>query len=72
MTDPTQQRADAYEKERNVSGPGQVPADLDLFCLGCGYNLRGLCGDPRCCPECGTNNRVSDLTIPSHVIAKQL
>lgn len=26
--------------------------DIDLYCLQCGYNLRGQSGDPRRCPEC--------------------
>ncbi len=30
-----------------------VPDDKDMLCPGCGYNLRGLPGNPRCCPECG-------------------
>ncbi|MEW6198948.1 MAG: hypothetical protein AB1601_09825 [Planctomycetota bacterium] len=27
--------------------------DRDLFCPTCDFNLRGLLGDPICCPECG-------------------
>src|SRR4051812_29675363 len=30
-----------------------LPADAGLFCLGCGYDLRGLSGDTARCPECG-------------------
>jgi len=30
---------------------GHVAIEADLFCPGCGYNLRGLTGDR--CPECG-------------------
>ncbi|MGH8629185.1 MAG: hypothetical protein ACREU7_00265 [Burkholderiales bacterium] len=48
-----------------VSGPdvrAPEPQDAalaaDLFCLQCGYNLRGLSGDPIRCPECG---RVHDI-----------
>lgn len=40
--------------------------------MDCGYNLWGLPGDPRRCPECGTLNPVSDSTIPAKEIAKQL
>lgn len=35
--------------------------DFDLPCLTCGYNLRGLRGDPVCCPECGSNNSRLEL-----------
>lgn len=35
--------------------------DFDLFCLTCGYNLRGLRGDPVRCPECGDDH--SSLTL---------
>jgi len=30
-----------------------ISHDADLFCVGCGYNLRGI-GAERGCPECGT------------------
>ena len=30
-----------------------LPFDHDLSCPNCGYNLRGLWGDPLRCPECG-------------------
>ncbi len=46
--------------------------DEDLFCLRCGYNLRGLSGDPCTCPECGAGNVLADLRIPAKVIAAQL
>jgi hypothetical protein len=38
----------------------------------CGYNLRGLDGDPRRCPECGHGNPVSELLIPADRIRRQL
>ncbi len=50
----------------------QERPDRDLFCLQCGYNLRGLSGDPRRCPECGRHNDLDDLRIPSELIAEQL
>ena len=52
-----------------------IPADdsdVDLYCLNCGYNLRGLSGDPRRCPECFYLNPVGDLHLPAEVITKQL
>jgi len=50
----------------------EAPADIDLYCLSCGYNLRGLSGDPRRCPECGYDNPLGDLVIPAHLIQLQL
>ena len=32
-------------------GGGPTAISHDLFCTGCGYNLRGITGDR--CPECG-------------------
>jgi peptidoglycan/LPS O-acetylase OafA/YrhL len=46
--------------------------DRDLYCLQCGYNLRGLSGDPRRCPECGHLNPMGDLEIPAALISRQL
>jgi hypothetical protein len=56
---------------RHASTPGSA-TDVDLFCLECGYNLRGLSGDPRRCPECGHLNPVGDLELPAEAIACQL
>lgn len=35
----------------------------DLYCLECGYNLRGLAGDVRRCPECNQTFAVADLRL---------
>ena len=36
-----------------ITAPDTPPAlDEDLYCFTCGYNLRGLPGDPVRCPEC--------------------
>lgn len=47
-------------------------AALDLYCLICGYNLRGQSGDPRRCPECGHENRMEDLEVPAKQIRNAL
>ena len=38
--------------------------DVDLYCLHCGYNLRGLSGDPRRCPECGQFSPLGEAAVP--------
>lgn len=49
-----------------------TPTDVDVYCLHCGYNLRGLSGDPRRCPECGHFNPMGDVAIPAALISAQL
>ncbi len=44
----------------------------DLYCLTCGYNLRGLSGDPVRCPECGEKNDLGVVTIPAEFIRAAL
>jgi len=53
---------------------GGIPAvhDYNLYCLTCGYNLRGLSGDPIRCPECGNLNPVGDVELPAPIIDRQL
>src|SRR5437870_5646396 len=47
--------------------------DEDLYCLTCGYNLRGLpCVDPARCPECGEMNPLGDVLIPAEWIRTAL
>lgn len=48
------------------------PLDRDLYCLTCGYNLRGLFGDPVRCPECGNLNPIADIEIPAKIIRRQI
>jgi len=50
----------------------EASADTDLYCLECGYNLRGLTGDPRRCPECFYMNPVGAMAIPAPLITEQL
>jgi hypothetical protein len=53
------------------AAPGAA-IEIDLYCLHCGYNLRGLSGDPVRCPECGNWNPIGDVEIPAPIIKKQL
>ncbi|MCH7721186.1 MAG: hypothetical protein IH988_09405 [Planctomycetes bacterium] len=53
----------------NVTPPDM---NVDLYCLNCGYNLRGQSGDPRRCPECFYMNPVGELEIPAAVITSQI
>ena len=46
--------------------------EQDVYCLTCGYNLRGLPGDPVRCPECGELNSLAAITLPAAGIAKHL
>jgi hypothetical protein len=50
----------------------EIPPDTDLWCIECGYNLRGLSGDPRRCPECGCENPLGDVELPASLIRRQL
>lgn len=40
----------------------------DISCLTCGYNLRGLSGDPVRCPECGELSRIEDARVPAAMV----
>src|SRR3989442_10695322 len=54
------------------------PEDIDLYCLECGYNLRGLSGDPRRCPEIVTaqivrsEEHTSELQSRPHLVCRLL
>lgn len=56
------------------SPPGLIRTDAagaiyeDIYCLICGYNLRGLAGDPVRCPECGNLNDLGTAAIPAEII----
>jgi len=45
--------------------------DIDLYCLECGYNLRGLSGDPVRCPECFSEASQQDLRYPLRLIRRR-
>lgn len=51
-----------------MSDPAAIAIDFDLFCLTCGYNLRGLIGDPVRCPECGAMNGVAEPIVPDAMV----
>jgi len=57
------------QQPENKPPPPDDLTDVDLYCLHCGYNLRGLSGDPRRCPECG---KLSPLTPSEDMIAREL
>jgi hypothetical protein len=44
----------------------------DIPCLNCNYNLRGLSGDPRRCPECGALNPIDTLAVPKDLVDAQV
>ena len=56
---------------RDTPSIPEAAATEDLYCLYCGYNLRGLSGDPRRCPECGQSSTVAEMRIPATLIRKQ-
>ncbi len=64
--------ARAFGGTPTSSPPCVGSSDIDLYCLTCGYNLRGLTGDPRRCPECGGLNPVGDVMLPAAIITEQL
>jgi hypothetical protein len=50
------------------TSPAPARDDRDLYCLQCGYNLRGLSGDPRRCPECGHLNSIAEMEVEAEPI----
>lgn len=52
--------------------PPSTAEDLDLYCLNCSYNLRGLAGDPRRCPECFALTPVDKLAVTPELVEQQL
>ncbi|HPD28807.1 MAG TPA: hypothetical protein PLL20_02345 [Phycisphaerae bacterium] len=62
------QTSSNMQSDSKAAPPGDL-TDVDLYCLHCGYNLRGLSGDPRRCPECGL---FSPLSPSANMIAREL
>ncbi len=52
--------------------PRLLTGDVDFYCLECGYNLRGLAGDPKRCPECFHLNPINELSVTAKEINRQL
>lgn len=59
------------EQPNNEPAPPDDLTDVDIYCLHCGYNLRGLSGDPRRCPECGNMNPIGDSAAISELVARE-
>jgi len=55
-----------------ATNPNRTPENIDLYCLTCGYNLRGLSGDLIRCPECGYMNQISDLKMSDQLLIADL
>ncbi|MBN1514626.1 MAG: hypothetical protein JXB13_21600 [Phycisphaerae bacterium] len=52
--------------------PRLIAGEADFYCAACGYNLRGLAGDPKRCPECGHLNPIELLIIPAEAIQRAM
>ncbi|MCC6357506.1 MAG: hypothetical protein IT450_02075 [Phycisphaerales bacterium] len=79
-------RTDAVAESANAAAAGSVseptpatvgprdrgPLTEDVFCIGCGYNLRGLSGEMIRCPECGDSTPAEVLEYPAALIRKYL
>lgn len=64
---------DQSQPDDSVAPPLAIPVIVeDLYCLECGYNLRGLSGDPVRCPECGYLNDLGTVAIPAQLITAAL
>jgi hypothetical protein len=60
------------ESPNSPSQPAPGAAiDTDLYCLHCGYNLRGLFGDPVRCPECFSEASRQELRYPLRLIRRR-
>lgn len=69
--DTSPQTSSSIPTDGRAAPPDEL-TDVDLYCLHCGYNLRGLSGDPRRCPECGLFSPLSAMTLPAEAITDQL
>lgn len=60
------------DAEDRKAADSAAPLDIDLYCLNCGYNLRGLPGDPIRCPECFHINSHEDLLCPPREVQRRV
>lgn len=51
-----------------LKSEGADPIETDLYCPQCGYNLRGLSGNPVRCPECGEESDRRVIAVPAELI----
>ena len=58
--------------EQLITSTPDGAIDEDLYCMTCGYNLRGLSGDPVRCPECGGLNSLGVIAVPATYIRSAL
>jgi hypothetical protein len=63
---------DALPQPPPPSDAGLPTNQRDLYCPGCGYNLRGLPGDPIRCPECGRMCPLREVELPAAMIKRRL
>jgi hypothetical protein len=63
---------ESYESSSDRAAANAGLVDEDIYCLTCGYNLRGLYGDPVRCPECGEWNNLGTVRIPAKHIQRAL
>ena len=64
--------ASGERDEQAGEPPPDSPIEIDLYCLKCGYNLRGLSGDPVRCPECGCHSSREDLACPPEMVGARM
>ena len=72
----TKENGEATVESQTAEATGPTSAasvvEEDLYCLGCGYSLRGLTGEQIRCPECGEVNPVSGEPLPVKLMARHL
>lgn len=72
LTPEAKSRIMSDQQPENKLSQAHDLADVDIYCLHCGYNVRGLSGDPRRCPECGNMIPLGLTDVPEHLVKRQL
>lgn len=70
-----QEERDLREPMNQPSTPSEPTPSVqhhDAPCLACGYNLRGLSGDPIRCPECGADNYSAHIPVPGDLVEVEI